>query len=73
MELKQVLEMVFKTGEGRTFRLTLDSPREDVTPAEIQAAMNLILTKNIFNIEGGLTEIVEANIIDTQVNPVVFV
>jgi len=70
--MEKTLEMVFKTGEGKTFRLTLDNPREDVTPTEIQDAMNTILTKNIFNVGGDLTEILEANIISTETSPVDF-
>lgn len=70
--MEQLLEMIFKTGEGRSMRLTLDDPRTDITPAEVQAAMELILSKNPFNVEGGLAEVVEANIITTQVQPLTF-
>lgn len=70
--MKSVLEMVFKTGGGKTFRLTLDEPKEGITAAEIQTAMNQLIFINPFNIEGGLTEIQEANIITTETEPVVF-
>lgn len=45
--------------------MTIDSPKPVLTPLEIQTAMNAIIAKNIFTIEGGLTEIGEANTIDT--------
>jgi hypothetical protein len=69
---QQVLEMIFRTGMGRTYRITLDDPRANIDSTEVQAVMELILSKDIFNVEGGLTGIEGANIITTQENPVVF-
>jgi phosphoribosylaminoimidazole carboxylase (NCAIR synthetase) len=66
------LEMVFETGMGKTYRVTVADPRADATAAEIQAAMNTIITKDIFNVEGGLTGISEANIITTDVEAITF-
>lgn len=68
--MTQVLEMIFKTGEGKTFRLSLNDPRTDITPTDVQTAMNDILAKNPFNVEGGLNAIQEANIITTDTQPV---
>ncbi|MFU0800344.1 MAG: DUF2922 domain-containing protein [Xylanivirga thermophila] len=68
--MARVLEMVFKTGEGKNFRLTLNEPREDITSEEIKSAMDLIKAKNIFSTPGGIGEVVEANIIVTDVQPV---
>jgi hypothetical protein len=67
-----MLEMIFKTGMGRRFRLTLDSPKPDITPAEIEAAMNLIIEKNLFAVDGGVAEIDSAQIITTQTEEIVF-
>ncbi|HHY83786.1 MAG TPA: DUF2922 domain-containing protein [Clostridiales bacterium] len=67
------LEMIFKTGAGRKFRLTLDNPRPDLDPSEIQAAMNLIISKNLFAVDGDVTEIDSAHIITTQTEPVEFI
>ncbi len=69
---ERVLTMTFKTGLGRNFRITLDDPRTDIDSADVQAAMELILAKDIFNVEGGLAEIEAASIITTQENPIVF-
>ena len=52
--------------------MSIDSPKPALTPLEVQTAMNAIIAKNIFAVEGGLTEIGEANTIDTQVNPIAF-
>jgi len=67
--MAQTLEMVFRTGQGRTYRITLDDPRLDLQPSEVRAFMDLVISVNPFNIEGGLVEIVGANIIDTEIQP----
>ena len=69
---ESVLQMIFKTGMGKSFRLSLEAPRVDVSPLEIQAAMNLVISKGIFDVEGGVTEITGANIVTTDVQPVEF-
>jgi len=61
-----VLEMVFKTGEGKNYRLTLNDPKEGLTGAEVRAAMDLIVSNDTFNIEGGLVDPVSAAIISTD-------
>lgn len=71
MEEKQ-LELIFEAGEGKSYRLTVADPRDDVTAAEIQAAMNTVIEKDIFNVENGLTGISEANIITTDTQAVEF-
>jgi len=69
--MNTMLEMVFKTGMGRRFRLTLDNPRPDITPSEVEAAMNLIISKDLFAAEGGVAEIESAQIITTQSETIV--
>ena len=58
--MKKVLAMSFKTGLGRSMRITLEDPREDLTSGEVRDAMNLIISKDIFNVEGGVAEIAGA-------------
>ena len=53
-------------------RLTLEDPREDITPEDVEATMNLIIFMDIFNVEGGVAEIGSANIVTTQSQQVVF-
>ncbi len=71
--MKSILEMIFKTGAGKTFKLTFDNPREDITPLEIETAMDLVITKDIFSVEGGLTEVFGANIVTTETQVIDFV
>ncbi|AKA69311.1 DUF2922 domain-containing protein [Clostridium scatologenes] len=47
------LSMTFLNEEGKKSSITLKSVKEDVTEAEVKAAMDVILAKNIFT-SGGL-------------------
>ena len=52
--VKTVLQMNFKTGEGRNFSVKLADPREDITAAEVQEVMELIQSLNFFErLQGG--------------------
>jgi hypothetical protein len=68
----KVLQMNFRTGLGRNMRITLEDPREDLTADDIKDVMNLIISKDIFNVEGGLAQIASASIVTTQTQQVVF-
>lgn len=70
--MDRVLVMNYKTGLGRSMRMTLEAPREDITPEDIETVMDLILSKDFFNVEGGLAEIAGATIVTTQSEQVVF-
>ncbi len=67
--LAQVLEMIFRTGQDRNYRITLDDPRSDLEASEVKGFMELVVGMNPFDVEGGLVNIAEANIITTQVEP----
>ena len=61
------LLMTFSTEGGRKVSLFITDPREDLTEAEIKAAMDLIVAKNIFAPNGeDLTTAVEAKIVQTE-------
>lgn len=60
------LQLNFKNELGRNFRITVDDAKENLTDAEVKAAMDTILSKNIFNTSGGnLTAIVGAELVTT--------
>lgn len=62
------LEMVFKNQLDKKTTISIDSPRDDLTEAEVSAAMNDIILKNIFNSSGGdLVAIAGARIVTTDV------
>ncbi|MFZ5968991.1 MAG: DUF2922 domain-containing protein [Bacillota bacterium] len=66
------LEMIFKTQMGRTAKVTVDNPRDDLLETDVQAAMQTIITKNIFDTNSGnLVEIDSAQVVTTDVAEVI--
>jgi len=47
------LRMLFRNQEGKNVTITLNNPKDDLTTAEIETAMDLVIAKNIFTSTGG--------------------
>ena len=52
------LDLIFKNAAGKKVTLNIEEPKNGVTKAEIDAAMQVVVENNIFNTSGG--DIVEA-------------
>jgi len=62
--MEKTLYLTFRNEAGRRQSLTIQDPREDLTAAEVEAVMQLILEKNIFAGSGGdLVAPVEAKVV----------
>ena len=71
MAVTQTLQMGFINQAGTRASISLDNPRNDLTEAEVVAAMDLIVAKNIFNTSGGdLVSKRNAQVVDQTVNVV---
>ncbi len=65
----QTLRMVFKNESGSNFTISLDNPRNNVTAAEIEAVMDLIISRNVFLTGGGaLVSKQDVQIVDRTTN-----
>ncbi|WP_027364983.1 DUF2922 domain-containing protein [Desulfotruncus alcoholivorax] len=53
MATTQSLQMRFVTQAGTRVTISLDNPRDNLTEAEVAAAMDQIIAKNIFVTGGG--------------------
>lgn len=63
------LRMTFRTAGGATFTVTIPTPRTNLTAAEVETAMDLIVSKNILvTPSGDLTGKQDIKIIDTTIN-----
>ena len=63
--------MRFINAAGRRITISVENVREDITNAEVQAAMNAILTKNVFTTSGGdITAIDSARIVSTEITEI---
>lgn len=66
---KNVLKLTFTTAGGKTMAITLPDPRTDLTQAEATAAMNAIITDDLFlTSNGALTGIRDIKVIGTTTN-----
>ena len=69
MDENKKLVMVFKNEVDKQVSISIDDPKDTITEAEIKAAMDLIVEKNIFKKNNySLVEAVEAKIVNTQTN-----
>ncbi|WP_407306932.1 DUF2922 domain-containing protein [Desulfosporosinus sp. SB140] len=63
---KKVLRLSFNNASGSAVTITLPQPKADLTAAEIETVMDLIIAKNIFLTSGGdLVSKRDAKIIET--------
>ena len=69
MDENKKLVMVFKNEVDKQVSISIDDPKDTITEAEIKAAMDLIVEKNIFKKNNySLVEAVEAQIVNKQTN-----
>ena len=52
------LELVFRNAAGKNVTLNIEEPKTGVTKAEIDTAMQVVVSNNVFNTSGG--DIVDA-------------
>ncbi|MFX4262546.1 DUF2922 domain-containing protein [Pelotomaculum propionicicum] len=65
----KTLRMVFTSQAGRNVIISLDNPRGDLTAAEIEAAMDLVIARNIFTSPGGdLVAKQDIKVVDSTTN-----
>lgn len=66
------LRMSFRNEAGRSVSISMDNPRVDLTAAEVENAMDMIINRNIFTTTGGdLVSIVRARIISSTVTELI--
>ncbi len=67
METKRNLVMSFKTSADKSTSISIDNPKIDITEDEIKTAMGLILSKNIFAVDGkDFVSLVGAKVTETD-------
>lgn len=74
MAAVRTLQMDFNTELGRTQRIRVYDVKDPLTGAEVAAAMDTIIAKNIFTSTGGnLTGKIEARLVTTDSSDLVLV
>ncbi|MEZ0537152.1 DUF2922 domain-containing protein [Caldicellulosiruptoraceae bacterium PP1] len=65
----KTLVLTFRTQNGKSFRISIPEPKENITQNEINQAMTLIIQKNIFaSSNGDIVAIDNARIVDRNVS-----
>ena len=60
----KTLKMQFKNAAGGNITISVDNPKDALTPAEVTQAMTDIITQNLFTSKGGdLVEAVGATLV----------
>ena len=66
------LDLVFRNAAGKKVTLNIEEPKNGVTKAEIDAAMQVVVANNVFNTSGGdIVEAVEGRLRTTTLNPII--
>ena len=66
--MEKSLQLVFKNAAGSTKIITISDPKENLTKAETDAAMQKIVAANVLNTLGGdLVQAVEARVVNRNV------
>lgn len=69
--MKRELEMIFLTDSNKKVKVIVPEPRQDVTAAEINAVMDLVLQTQIFGFsQGKAISKVEARVVETSVQEI---
>lgn len=67
------LEMDFLDELNKVTKITLDDPRDDLLPSEIQAAMDNIISENVFKSRNGeFTVADKARLVTTNISEMEF-
>lgn len=67
--MSATLQMIFSNAAGRNSTISVADPDPEITSAEVEAVMDSILTKNVFDTTGGdLAEKVRAQIVTRTVD-----
>ena len=66
--MEKSLQLVFKNAAGSTKIITISNPKDDLTKAQTDEAMQKIVAANVFNTLGGdLVQAVEARVVNRNV------
>ena len=66
--MEKSLQLVFKNASGNTKLITISNPKDDLTKAQTDEAMQKIIAANVFKTVGGdLTQAVEVRVVNRNV------
>lgn len=70
--MAKTLQLNFVTAAGKQTSLTVDEPRADLSPTEVEAAMQEIINSGVFQVDGSPLETVKgARIVERTVTDLI--
>jgi hypothetical protein len=67
--MSETLQMIFSNAEGRNSTISVVDPDSELTALEVEAVMDSIISKNVFNTTGGdLISKVRAQVVSRTVD-----
>ena len=69
--MEQTLRLIFRNTEGRNVTLSVTNPQDPLNSADVNAAMDLIISSEIIQTSGGSNaEKVRAELVSREVNTI---
>lgn len=69
--MEQTLRLIFRNAEGRPVTLSVNNPQDSLNSADVDFAMDLVLSSDIFQTSGGsIIEKVKAEVVSRQVDTI---
>ena len=70
--MAKTLQIQFEAANGKSLLVSVDDPKETLTQAQVEAGAQVILTSDVFNVEGtALTVIKSAKIVERNVEEII--
>jgi hypothetical protein len=67
--MSETLQMIFSNAEGRNSTLSVTDPNPEITAVEVEAVMDSVIDKNVFQTTGGdITGKVRAQVVSRTVD-----
>lgn len=70
--MAKILQLQFEAANGKNLTLSVDDPKESLTPTEVEAGMEAVISSNVFHVDGApLTLVKSAKVIDRNVTSII--
>lgn len=68
----KILQLQFEAANGKNLTLSVDDPKESLTPTEVKAGMEAVISSNVFHVNAApLTLVKSAKVIDRNVTSII--
>lgn len=70
--MTKILQLQFETANGKYFMLSVDNPKETLTPQEVESGMQAIISSNVFHVDAiPLAVVKSAKVVERNVTAII--